>query len=303
MFAAGYEIADYAELCTWQNGIISKERLIKQLSRLDDNDYSEGGVPEDDIKINLPIEEAFGEIESRVKICEGGYPFSFSDNGNTIYLTYDFSNYRHVIYFFLLLATRLDMAHNRNHAGYDGTKLFEELSAEILLSYFGEGSKSCVFGDLSGSFEEKINKLCQYIGEGKKFINRDNRQPRKKDDGLDVVVWKDFSDNCVSKLLGFAQCKTGTNYLDSMSILYPDKFCSKWMLNMPVVRPLRIFLVAEALSRITWYTNATDAGLFFDRCRVIDYGERINSEVLTRIMEWTAAAAEITDLPIDLLKP
>ena len=299
-YASGSEIADYAELCAWQKSAISIEKIAKQLGRLDDNDYSDG-VPEDDFALNRPVEEAFAEIETRIKICEEDYPFSFAEHGNTIHLNLNYSNQKHTIYLFLLLATRLNMSDNKKHDEYDGTKLFEYLSAEVVREYFGNGAMSCVFNDLAANFEGKINRLCENIGEGMGFANRNQKNPKKIDDGLDIVVWKNFSDNCASKLMGFGQCKTGTDYFDSLSRIYPEKFCSKWMVNMPVVWPVRLFFVAEALSRINWYSTATDAGLLFDRCRVIDTGGNISNDVFSTILKWTLAAAKANELPYQIL--
>ena len=51
------------------------------------------------------------------------------------------------------------------------------------------------------------------------------------------------------------------------------------------------------MSRLHWYSASSDAGLLFDRCRIVDFCDDISSEVLKKVTIWTEAAAEAADLP------
>lgn len=112
------------------------------------------------------------------------------------------------------------------------------------------------------------------------------------------MVWKHFTDRLPGKLIAFGQCKTGTHYRDTLTQLQPDSFCRKWFRSSPAVVPVRMFFVAEALSRSNWYDTASDAGLLFDRCRIVDFCDNVQMTVLARMKGWTAAAARATTLPI-----
>ena len=85
--------------------------------------------------------------------------------------------------------------------------------------------------------------------------------------------------------------------------LQPDQFCAKWLRERPPVVPLRAFFVSEALSRSgdpsrrRWYEDSIDAGLLFDRCRIVDFCDSVAEEVLEEVRIWTEAAAEGTELP------
>ena len=291
-----HELADFAELNAWRDGSISVTALSQALGRIEENDYTDG-VPEynetDDV-----VEAALVEAERRQKSCRNGYPFVVEQQGYTLSTNSSTPCNKVIIYKYLLLATRLDMSANRIHAGIDGTLLLEELSAEITLGYLGLRAESFVFGTASNisNFKEKIDDLCQRMGEGGGFVKRDEKPPNERDGKLDVVVWKHFTDQLPGKLIAFGQCKTGTNYKDTLTQLQPDSFCRKWMDTPPSLTPARMFFVAEALSRGNWYNNAVDAGLLFDRCRIVDYSHQACKRVLDKVETWTMAAAEAAEV-------
>ena len=290
--APRHELADYAELICWRDSTTSATALSRLLNRLDENDYSDG-VPEEE-ETDFQVEEVYGEIERRQEVCGNGYPFVIGNQGNTLRVTDHGDNAKHVVYKYLLLATRLNMNSNKIHADIDGTLLFERLSAEIARGYFGDRAKSIVFGTASDNpnFEEKVNHLCNQLGEGIGFANRDWDDTYIRDGKLDIVVWKPFSDDRVGQLIGFGQCKTGTSYRDSLTQLQPDAFCDKWLNSAPAVSPMRMFFLAEALGLSQdWRNMSIDAGLIFDRNRIIDFCNEVDSDVLDEISKWTESAS------------
>ena len=299
--APAHELADFVELLCWQQGTASSTDLSQALGRLADNDYSDG-VPEEE-EIPLHIEAAFQELELRIVACGGGYPFWLQEKGNVLYATQNLDKASLWIYKYLLLATRLNMGtgqgSDRSHAGIDGTHLLEELSSETGREYFGARAESMVFGTAAGnaSFPSKVTDLCNKIKEGGGYANHAQNINNTRDGKLDVVVWQHFSDVLPGKLIAFGQCKTGTNYQDTLTQLLPDSFCRKWFQSQPALTPVRSFFVAEALHRGAWYGAASDAGLLFDRCRIVDYSNRLSGSLLGRIDAWTEAAARANHLP------
>ena len=89
---------------------------------LEENDYS-GGVPEEE-KVPQIVEEAYLEIERRKEACRDGYPFVVGEQGYTLHASQKAGNHKHIIYKYLLLATRLNMNDNREHADIDGSHSF-----------------------------------------------------------------------------------------------------------------------------------------------------------------------------------
>jgi len=296
--ASEHELADFAELAGWQKKSMSMTSLSKLFGRNEENDYSRG-VPEEDVTDGV-AEAAYAEIEQRKKACGDGYPFEITRKGYTLRANQSAdSNPKHIIYKYLLLATRLNMQSNRVHADIDGALLFEELVAESAREYLGPRAESLVFGTAAGSanFSDKVNELCKKMKEGNGFISRSSTLSNQKDGKLDVVVWKPFADKSAGKLIAFGQCKTGTSYKESLTQLQPDSFCRKWLRSSPAVPPIRAFFVSEALSRSQWYNDISDAGLLFDRCRIVEFCDDISGNVLEKVRNWTSAAAAAAELP------
>lgn len=291
------ELADFAELACWQQGSTSVTHLAQVLGRLAENDYSEGVPEEEDIPRD--IEGAFQEIERRKRSCDGGYPFDIDELGNSLHVIPNADSSKYMVYKYLLLATRLNMSNNRKHASIDGADLLECLAAEAARQYLGTRAESMVFGTADGTtgFSDKVDDLCRRLGEGGGFRNQGGGPLHQKDDKLDVVAWKSFADRRDGKLIVFGQCKTGTNWKDHVTQLQPDKFCSKWFETQPAVNPVRTFFVSEALSGVGWRNSTVDAGLLFDRCRIVDFSDEVSEQVLGMIAAWTDAAAQATELP------
>ena len=295
-----HELADFAELVCWQDSRASATGLSRRLGRLEENEYSDGVAEEDEI--DRDIEDAYEEIERRQDACGNGYPFAIVDNGKTLQAGED-DNAEQVIYKYLLLATRLNMGVNRLHADIDGTQLFERLSADVGREYFGERAMSLVFGTVAGvpNFEERVNDLCQRLGEGGGFENNGPSGGQPKDGKLDIVVWKPFCDGLPGKLVGFGQCKTGHSWRDTLTQLQPGAFMGKWVKSPHIsVPPVRMFFVSEALemSKGEKYQQSQDGGLIFDRCRIVDFSGSVSDEVIDEVTKWTAAAAKATGLPV-----
>lgn len=295
--ASEHELADFVELMCWQQGSTSVTATSKQLDRLDDNDYTQG-VPEEEVSSGI-VEDAYVEIERRKAACRKGYPFLVDDQGHIVRVNPHGDRRRQVIYKYLLLATRMDMNNRRKHADIDGTHLLEKLAAQSGREYFGKRAESIVFGTAADTpgFQDKVDDLCRQLGEGGGYWRGSQTTARQKDGKLDVVVWKPFADRRPGKLIGFGQCKTGTHYKDTLTELQPDSFCRKWLIRPPSVTPVRMFFVAEALPPNGWYNLTVDAGLLFDRCRIIDFCEEVDPEVLEKIETWTEAAARANNLP------
>ena len=157
-----------------------------------------------------------------------------------------------------------------------------------------------VFGtavSANGGFPVRVNKLCNRMAEGGGFFNHNNTVPRQQDDKLDVVAWTPFSDRLPGQLIMFGQCKTGTYYKDQLTQLQPDAFCRNWLRTQPAVTPARAFFLAEALPRSRWRYSAVNAGVLFDRCRIVDFARDASADLLAKIRDWTEAAAIATGLP------
>ena len=286
------ELADFAELRCWKSGSVSVGQVLSYLGRIDDNEDDAGCDDSEDRNADL-LEDVMTEIERREWACGSGYPFVLGPHGGSIRcFEPEPEKTRSAVYLYLLLATRLNMKDDRVHAGIDGATLLEPLSAHAIGSYLGlKKAESLVFGThAEGGFEDKISELCRVLGEGSGFRNKSGMPVNTRDGKLDVVAWIPFADARPGQLIVFAQCKTGTNWVDSCSQLQPDDFIKKHVEGNFVVDPVRAFCVAEAVNRARWEDEGISAGILFDRCRLVEHCSKIPGKPLSEIREWTLEA-------------
>jgi hypothetical protein len=165
-------LADYFEvqaICD-QNGEISIRDILEQLLKPAD-EFSTDGIDDQEDRINAKLEPVIEAISRRIQNSRGNYPFSIEMQGNIVAFK-GFSSFSSYLYIYLLFATRLNMNEHKVFNNIDGTKLFEEISALVAQSYFGERSSSLVFGTaVTGGFESKINDMCRRLNEGGSFVN------------------------------------------------------------------------------------------------------------------------------------
>ncbi|MDQ1351431.1 MAG: hypothetical protein QG657_1733 [Acidobacteriota bacterium] len=294
-----HEIADFTEIECIKKKTVSAREVFSSIDKYDDHYYA-GGVPEDEA-LEPRLADAINEIDRRCLFCGGRYPFTVGSVGHVVKLNPAVDEAVREVYAFLLFATRLDMKNHREQNGIDGALLFEELSEYIGKHYFGERTESFLFGTASreNNFQNKIISLTKLMGEGRSFESRIDTSPNSnKDDGLDVVVWKPFSDFYPGKLIGFGQCKTGTHWKDNLTFLRPDSFCKKWFKDQPPADPVRLFFISESILRNQWYDLSAEGGILFDRCRIMDYlpVNEIRKDAppfLSQIKAWNKTVVEI----------
>lgn len=298
-------IADFTEMecMRLDSGSVSASDVSRAVCRIEDADA------EDDV--NQFVEDAFYELSNRARHCgdASSYPFALSSTGTKL-MRKKASSPHCDVYTYLLLATQLNMKTEKVQGGQDATVVFEHLCSEVAERYWGGPHAhvgSLVFGtgrdwDDAGTttsdvgvFRHAIEDLCKRVGEGHAFQNRNAGSLTAKDGKLDIVVWRDFADSRVGKLIGFGQCKTGTNWEADLMKLRPEGFCQKWLLSQPPVVPVRLYFVCDRVVD-RWYDRCVDGGLIFDRCRIVEYADKLSASTAARIKKWTDAALATTGL-------
>jgi hypothetical protein len=302
--AGRVRIADHAEVLALRPPQLrtSSEDLIACFDRSED---------EDEDKFERPVSEAFEELADRaIHLGEAAHFYPFDIDRGAIELRKGFlRKEEHFLYLFLLFATKLNMRDDRKHAGLDGAELFELLSCEAAKRYWGASTsqrktdgrvKGLVFGTArfhwlgcdevleKNSFASAVNELCAGMREGEFFRPKDKKPARAQDDKLDVVVWREFSDQQPGKLIGFGQCKTGTNWSNELPRLVPYTFCKDWLHNMPIVDPIKLFFLTDRLADFR-YHYGYQGGIIFDRCRVLDYADSLPPKLVAACARWTKA--------------
>jgi hypothetical protein len=277
------EWADFLEIqCLFQSDRnASSGDLLAALSRIDDDILEERGRV--DGRFDGLVFDTFTELRARSEHCGRGvykYPFRVDEEGQFIELRS--RRGQRELYLFLLLATRMNMNVDRVQNGIDATHLFEQICCEVAKGYWGERAEALVFGtarrtetDEVGRFPDAVDNLCSRLGEGTRFYCHSGHQPSAKDGNLDIVVWKRFTDQRNGHLIGFGQCKTGTHFDNGIFELQPQGFCKKWMLTSPTATPVRLFFTTARPTNKNWFDLCVDAGIVFDRCRMLDFAPRM----------------------------
>ena len=261
------ELTDFAELITWKHNNVSRQELVNILARNDENEIGDGDEDNED-KIGNLIDDLLSEVDRRKKSCGRGYPFQISGSVGTVISLNgkEESEYKQRVlaYKFMLLATRMNMTSHKIHANLDGTSLFEPLSANALRNYLGRcKAKSFIFGTSATDrrFKSKVDQLCTELGEGSGFHNPGGGRVTSKDGKLDIVAWISFTDERPGKLIVFGQCKTGSNWRDTLTQLQPSAFCRKYMNSSPLVIPQRAFFSRPLITRI-WFNFGFNEGAY-----------------------------------------
>ncbi len=284
--------ADYAEYLAWQkNGLPVSLLDIVKVPLLISDELDVRGVEDDTDKFVNKADEVTGEIRYRGEICHERYPFELTNKDYGIfYSPKDLGS--DLVYRYLLMSTRIRMGKERIQADIDGALLFERLSSEIARVFFGENAEVDVLGTSkteAGGFRKKLKELVGRMREGGDLHANEGHRPQ--DENVDIVVWKGFTDKLPSQMIAFGQCKTGTSWSDRLSELNTEAFCKTWFTRQPVLTPVRLFFCAQYFPRDIWQVRANEAGLVFDRFRIIDYlPENIDEGLLENIRQWTSAA-------------
>lgn len=183
-------------------------------------------------------------------------------------------------------------------AHHDGTtvyKLFEELSAEAAGRYLGDSQTTVVFGwprvRLPTGFRDAVTALVRRLREGEACKTRDGLD-QSKDDGLDIVAWREFPDRRASKLILFGQCATGRRWREKASDLRPDDWCKNNLAGTLAVNPIPAFFVPRAVSERDAKYYGTNR-ILLDRCRISALCSSSLAKGLDeRLREWVEVAVE-----------
>jgi len=287
------ELADFWEIMVLKNfDIPVSARVIQQELSIELDELSHEGIESEDDIVFSRIQDVMNEIINRKSAAYNKYPFDF--DGSRLYCNTQVSNKVKDIYLFCLLATRINMRDNKIQNNIDGTKIFEGLSAIVGKNFWGNNSQTMIFGTASdGSFENKVNDAIRLIGEGHSFINRNSSFVTKNDDGIDIVLVKEFTDNRRSKLVGLGQCKTGTDWQNTVKGEKIRNFCSNWFRDTPVLEPIPIAFITDTLYRESNdYTNLKGL-LVLNRFRLMEYlPEEIDVVLHGQIQSWVDGALE-----------
>jgi hypothetical protein len=56
-----------------------------------------------------------------------------------------------------------------------------------------------------------------------------------------------------------------------------------------VLDPVRVYMVPNRISIQVWEEHSNDGGLLFDRCRIVQYAESVDAQVIDQARTWVGA--------------
>lgn len=287
------ELADFWEITAIQKkGTPTSLTNIAHILQIELDEHEHDGITSEGDAIESTLDTVLKELKRRDEICNNHYPFKL-DQTSISYI--ESTDWPSKLYRFLLYATRLNMKDEKVQSEIDATLLFEDLCAQIGSSFLGPNAQSLVFGTANpGSFEDKVNNLVKNIGEGGCFVNRNSNVPTNKDDGIDVVIWRNFKDNRIGKLIAFGQCKTGDSWRDSISKFNVSSFQKKWFHDSAIFTIPLVFLTDTLFYDRNFYNDQIDK-IFLNRFRIFEYGhtlppDGIPSNIINNITTWVEGA-------------
>jgi hypothetical protein len=275
-------VADWIEFETLRSADrrLSLEDLVRVIRRGGSTDAVAGAQGDaGSVASQRVAEDAFAEIENRVRACgAGAYPFEVSPGVLNLRPTHEHSSY----VLLLLLSNR------KPTSGHKGTAvLFERLCQHAALGYLGgdvNGATAIRFGAPRVAPITKLNDavddLCRMIAEGGGCKNR-KKANHTGDSELDIVAWRHFPDLKSGKLIAFGQCASGaSDWQTKLAKLDGERFCKKWLRDMFVVAPLRLFFVPRRIPSDDWEHAGIDGGILFDRCRIVACLKDVGTELM-----------------------
>ena len=270
------ELADFWELQCLAS--LRRSASIAEIRNAWDKRQEEDATEdmEEDIRAEGAYDAAWQEVDSRERLLRDAYPFTFLAQGAT---TLRVRQKVLPLYIFLLLATRLPHT-KRTFAGMAASTLFEHIAAAVMRCYLGDGAHAVSAGATpdDSHFKNRLNSICDELKETAVRPDWPDKTSTSGDRGLDAVAWIPFQDGRPGQLMLWGQAKTGVGWRDALLSLQPESFIKNWLHPAPRVTPVRAFLVTERAEAHRWDDFQNTAGLFFDRCRIMEFEGRLPAD-------------------------
>jgi len=207
---------------------------------------------------------AFLELEQRASSAQDGYTFSIS--GSTLEASDLWKSYP--AYVFCLCLSYFGAREGR---GIFPRRWFEHLSRDAARHYLGgEGVR---FGsprlrtEIPTAFARAVDDLCSKLNEGGGYVR--NGLANRRDDAVDIVVWKHFPDKLPGKVIMFGNCASERDWEGSKRMeLNPKAFCEDWFKDSVSSEVIKSFFIPHRFDSGQVAPHVRRAGIVFDRCRI-----------------------------------
>lgn len=228
------------------------------------------------------------EVRRRMSLLGDAYPFH-SDGNQLKYV-----RSKTLVYEFCLAVSRSISLTNGDFAKLP--RAFERLVRDVLVCFLGKGARGVRTGWPADGFEDRPIKFKDLVA----ILHRETGEFRwcpdpgfpddpayVKEEGLDVVVWKEALDKRPGKLFLVAQCACGNNYTSKYQEIDSDfTKLQRWLKPLPCVKPIRVFSTPRHIANDVhfWDVNR-QAGFTLDRTRIVLMAEEHSDYVCAEMRE------------------
>ncbi len=309
--------ADYVELLcvTHIDGAIPKSYIVDRINERNDvgesspveveagdDDYDYDSLEETtampsarDARQERFIEDVFRHLEYRQGTFNTRYPFTFSEEGNSLELLPDLS-IKQKLYLFLLIASNLRCVKSHNEV----TMLFEVVSYIALTQYMPSSAKVFIFGKnpydevkkYTGSLYEKIVALANDLRDSVICKKTDFKPQNNGDGGLDLVAWVPFQDSNRGDLRVLGQCACTDEWVTKQHSSNVEAWSAKIHFH---VYPINMIFVPYCYraSDGEWYSNETiHMSVLVDRVRILNLVDKAYDKIPDKIINLVDTVTE-----------
>lgn len=176
-------------------------------------------------------------------------------------------------------------------AAHNPAKLFEEVVAVALAAYvggtsfrFGAPRRLPVPTGFKDALEYIGTSTNECLGNVVDFVDG-----HEKDQGLDIIAWRPFSDRRPGQVIAIAQCAIGVNWRKKLGDLpWIDGPWSTYLATLTT--PTRVMAIPGVYDadRASWNADSKRAGMILDRVR-LEYlmsDQRLSDEITAEVKHW-----------------
>lgn len=155
------------------------------------------------------------------------------------------------------------------------SQLFEDLTEKALSNFFGSNTHTANFGFPSRSGRPaEFSAAVEWLSK-KTNIRLGNafRPPRKKDGGVDLFVWKSFSDNQPGIPVMLVQCTIKEDFINKIGDI-DLRLWANWLSSD--IEPLVALAVPGVVTKDEVWSEITTRGILLDRMRLTELAAEIH---------------------------
>jgi len=267
-------VADWVELAAaTTEQVLSKARICRLIEQ------QTGGEPDEAF-----LSDVWGQLGARGKLYV--HP-PFKIDPLSVETCADFN--AKIPYMACLLMSLVGVGRTRREI----TKLFERMTAIAVKKYLQ--GEAVVFGwpvdsGKRSSIKERVRELSGRLNE--RFV--ESPRAEYKDRGVDVVGWKPFGEGRSSQIVILLQCAAGQDWRSKTTELP----IGSWEQYIHWSRdPVTAFAVPCIISDVLWHDISREAGILFDRVRIINllYQETLERSLERELARWIREELRVTE--------